>query len=1250
MSQKNWDKYEVALLIEAYQNIKQGRADKNSALIALSQNLRKMAQNENLEIDETFRNMNGMQWQLGIMEKAFLGDFYGGRTPPRIFVEVVDIYKENQQEFQSILEEAHRMLNNNCTDVLKSAIDEDDSIIAHILGREHEDFISFCTESGIKSPTKLRAVDYIAFRSKYGASKDYISDIKDKLSNYVEIGLEHTAAKVEESESNSVILIQTIKENEIDDKQGQAHLRNASLPYDIHLPLYQVLEIDSPELFCDISIESIGFNKRTNAILMQNKRTSIEDILRCSIIQIFDLQLIARSSIGKIVSKIKEFVSADMKSLEVKLRQTSVPFAKLFKVDYPEQYKDVLISSISFSVRFYNALQKNKVADLFTLLNLSIDDLRKWGGLGDGSIFDAAKKLYDFLEDSNKELVRKKGTIKLNIAERFKIKSVIDSVLTGETVDLSGLSKKESATLDIYFQAIEDCGNEFYYSVLAARDAYKAISDSICSFFDDCIALSQKKKSIYDIYCGISAVLKEKSVKLLTDAYYIRNNDNLRSFWGSLPVEYSLIDLWKYISNNDKELKAVFYDIERFLIWVRRLDLSKIAEQIFSKEALSGQYKADEDLKDKYLVALEMRANGETLEDIGALINATRERVRQIEKKYTRQFAIYYNNSQYDLLAIIHALRGGDHVLCYEEVVENIGQKYTQLLWLILSKGLLDNNLYKYSKGYNTVIFTSSEEEEKSKLNLAIHAMPNYFLAEQFESIIGNISSEYNVHKELLQMDIERKFHLYGTMYSKEAITVAFMCGYILKNKFPNGFKIGIQEETNRFRTYLIETFGTKGEMTNRAIEAKVGSIGVLCDRGKYVHADFINVDKSIIDAVNEFIENSSKDVLTYSEIFESMQAMLDGTQITNRFSLQGVLRLYGCKFAMTRDYVAKESGKSLTDEFENFARTRGEFSKLDFFVEFPAMTDANLGMLLGRCRNVLGIDYGMYMHASLLNLCDDDYIEIRNYLNISCADIPIDARYLFDEFSNKYIDFMLRNNINGHNKLFGILSYMFEGEFVFSRPYISKNNNESMNKKSIVLRRLEDYNTIDIEEVVEICNENNLRYSSIPGLIKKLSPEFVRINETTLMRLEQTGITNDIILAVAHQIAELIVTNNYYSSSIIDDFLFFPTLTIEWNPYLLESVIELCGDIIHIIKIPMKSYTTLTSIFVGEEYAEDDYQSFILKVLDEAYNKAFFTTKSEMREWLSERGLITNNSLPNFLEGTNYYFMDKNGVLRKRG
>lgn len=108
MPQKNWNKYEVALLIETYQKIKQERVDKNSALVALSQNLRQMAINEGVEIDGTFRNRNGMQWQLGFIERAFLCDSYESRTPSRIFVEMVAQYKDNQEEYQSILDEAHR--------------------------------------------------------------------------------------------------------------------------------------------------------------------------------------------------------------------------------------------------------------------------------------------------------------------------------------------------------------------------------------------------------------------------------------------------------------------------------------------------------------------------------------------------------------------------------------------------------------------------------------------------------------------------------------------------------------------------------------------------------------------------------------------------------------------------------------------------------------------------------------------------------------------------------------------------------------------------------------------------------------------------------------------------------------------------------------------------------------------------------------------------------------------------------------
>lgn len=108
MPQKNWNKYEVALLIEAYQNIKQGRVDRNFALVLLSQKLRRMAINKGVEIDDSFRNLNGMQWQLGFIERAFLCDSYESRPPSRIFLEMVAQYRDNQEEYQSILDEAHR--------------------------------------------------------------------------------------------------------------------------------------------------------------------------------------------------------------------------------------------------------------------------------------------------------------------------------------------------------------------------------------------------------------------------------------------------------------------------------------------------------------------------------------------------------------------------------------------------------------------------------------------------------------------------------------------------------------------------------------------------------------------------------------------------------------------------------------------------------------------------------------------------------------------------------------------------------------------------------------------------------------------------------------------------------------------------------------------------------------------------------------------------------------------------------------
>ena len=74
-----------------------------------------------------------------------------------------------------------------------------------------------------------------------------------------------------------------------------------------------------------------------------------------------------------------------------------------------------------------------------------------------------------------------------------------------------------------------------------------------------------------------------------------------------------------------------------------------------------------------------------------------------------------------------------------------------------------------------------------------------------------------------------------------------------------------------------------------------------------------------------------------------------------------------------------------------------------------------------------------------------------------------------------------------------------------------------------------------------------------------------------------------------------------------------------------------LSGDMIKRINMPTTNMANLTSIYVGEEFVECDYVTFVLKILDDAFEKGFFSSKTEMKEYLLERGLINNNNLPNF-------------------
>lgn len=69
--QPSWDKYEAAILLEGLLASMKGELTRSAAIKLVSRDLREMALHRGVEIDEVYRNANGISFQMKSMESAY---------------------------------------------------------------------------------------------------------------------------------------------------------------------------------------------------------------------------------------------------------------------------------------------------------------------------------------------------------------------------------------------------------------------------------------------------------------------------------------------------------------------------------------------------------------------------------------------------------------------------------------------------------------------------------------------------------------------------------------------------------------------------------------------------------------------------------------------------------------------------------------------------------------------------------------------------------------------------------------------------------------------------------------------------------------------------------------------------------------------------------------------------------------------------------------------------------------------------
>lgn len=107
--QPSWDKYEAAILLEGLLSSMKGELTRWDAIKAVSSDLKAMALHRGIEVDEIYRNTNGISLQMKSMESAYLGRAVF-KPATKLFADVASLYHNCYDEYQKLLKEAKAMI------------------------------------------------------------------------------------------------------------------------------------------------------------------------------------------------------------------------------------------------------------------------------------------------------------------------------------------------------------------------------------------------------------------------------------------------------------------------------------------------------------------------------------------------------------------------------------------------------------------------------------------------------------------------------------------------------------------------------------------------------------------------------------------------------------------------------------------------------------------------------------------------------------------------------------------------------------------------------------------------------------------------------------------------------------------------------------------------------------------------------------------------------------------------------------
>ena len=635
-----------------------------------------------------------------------------------------------------------------------------------------------------------------------------------------------------------------------------------------------------------------------------------------------------------------------------------------------------------------------------------------------------------------------------------------------------------------------------------------------------------------------------------------------------------------------------------------------------------------------------------TLQRLGEQYNVTRECIRKREQKILLLFESFF------ILFKKLIFGKGDKLILD---IDDIKSTFTDDEDMLYIKYALISETYPgavYFKELDKFLLNQNVDVTRGKLDRIIEdSLEDIF---DFYNEIVNID-EILKETNLEFVDIEdflvymkgKGFKENGNYIVRSGTSLRKIYSYILREYFPEGVRYSDQKDMEAVLKIAREDFNLERhtEEDTRSLAAMI-SENVLCDRGRYIHANYIDIPSTLVDKIKNYIIGNPEETLLLGDVFYRFEEELkEQSNVNNRYFLHGVLKhYYGEELIFARDKVSKASCEIMSTNkiLENFLMDQGvPVEKERIREQFPGWTEVMIVNSEVVNKNIISWGNGGLTCAKLIEITETDKKEFHNAIEAELEELNgyCTAMLIYKKLQLKMNSFYKKNRIKNYVNLFYVLEHLFEDIYYFRMPHILKEKQDKQfTTIDIIIKTIEDRKVVTYDEISDyfinkLKMNDNIMYAANIKLMKRL----IEVRKGEYILKDTLKLNGDSLNKIREFIEIQLSGNEYVPMISIIDYRGLPDIGYEWNPFLLQDIIEDNMPEYRFIEKHFKDRRYRCSSILRNSSELTSIVDLIVYVLNYEYNDKEKMTIQAIQQYLSLKNIIMN-SLP-------HEFMDSEKV-----